>query len=224
MVVLVSGIFIYRHLKHQPLLANPGPLTATLSVRVVDHGQAGLGKLMIDGDCPTNEVTGIAGIFSCQLSHTPLSDDPDVRPVSDITINHLLYRSYIQGEMYSLPLTPVSSSQPIIVQPNTQLSLQVTVNTDDSVSLQQWVNGSLVDISQTGVLNYRKGTIKQIVNTTGTFYGITGGGSEFDPTNLDPAFDQDGEVVLFDYIPDDTTVTNHNFGTVVQLTHIEKVN
>ncbi len=71
------------------------------------------------------------------------------------------------------------------------------------------------------------------INTTGTvrFQGISGGfwgivaddGRKFDPMGLDAKFQKEGLRVRIEATPDPDRMSTHMWGTIVTLTHIEKI-
>lgn len=71
------------------------------------------------------------------------------------------------------------------------------------------------------------------INTTGTvrfqemeggFWGIVADdGRKFDPMGLDAKFQKDGLRVRFEATPDTDRMSTHMWGTIVNLTHIEKI-
>lgn len=66
------------------------------------------------------------------------------------------------------------------------------------------------------------GTVK-FINIEGGFYGITAdGGINYDPTNLDRGFQQDGLKVAFEGKVRNDLANTHQWGTMFDLTSIKK--
>ncbi len=67
------------------------------------------------------------------------------------------------------------------------------------------------------------GTV-QLLNIEGGFYGIAGDdGLNYDPTNLKKEFQQDGLHIRFEARIRSDIVNTHQWGTIVEITRIEKL-
>ena len=77
-------------------------------------------------------------------------------------------------------------------------------------------NNAPNQISSTGTVRFQE--------IEGGFWGIVADdGQKFDPMNLDPKFQKDGLRVSFKAIPETDMMSTHMWGTLIKLTHIEKI-
>lgn len=71
-------------------------------------------------------------------------------------------------------------------------------------------------ISTTGTIRFQE--------IEGGFWGIVADdGRKFDPMGLDAKFQKEGLRVRFEATPDSDRMSTHMWGTIVNITHIEKI-
>lgn len=77
-------------------------------------------------------------------------------------------------------------------------------------------NSAPNQISTTGTVRFQE--------MEGGFWGIVADdGQKFDPMGLDPKFQKDGLRVRFEASPETDMMSTHMWGTLIKLTHIERI-
>lgn len=108
-------------------------LTADFSIAIYEKGEPAVGKLIINGDCPTSPVNSERGTFSCQLTKSAGENQ-------SIVINsNLGFQSFTTDQTVSIFLMPQTMEKRLISIPQGKtIQLIAELQKNGVVSLRQW--------------------------------------------------------------------------------------
>lgn len=128
-IIIISQMIEYRAADDNNAVA----LTADFSIVIYEKGEPAVGKLIINGDCPTSPINSERGTFSCKLTKSAGENQ-------SIMINsNLGFQSFTTDQTVSIFLMPLVMEKRLISIPQEKtIQLIAELRENGVVSLRQW--------------------------------------------------------------------------------------